>query len=256
MTVVVVDEELAECARVANEGHMHLQEILTRAACDGARAAISVGQTLLVAFDRCAKGDWGKWVGENLDFDRASAQNYMRLANYQGEIEQWIEHGGSGSQTGALQLLKGLPMRYKGRLTRKESDGAAAALDMRASGMSLAAIGASLGVSDQTVLRWTDPKYRKRSTQRTNEAKKRRTAAARALARETERKDRASLAASVGGATEIAYQRVRLCAEALDKAAAVCPGHDEREYLQRAVRHLHRAEEAVVEALALQRVRT
>lgn len=164
--VNVVLSQLAASAR-------HRRALVT-ASSEAALRAIDCGEVLLAAKALVAPGRWTEWVAIETGIARPTAERYMRLAAYKTDVTAWLSSGGSGSLTGALDYLAGIPT-YDAS-TRKQHERAAQAIGLRSFGVSTAAIAHSIGTACKAVRTYVDPaiEERKRGARRAMAARRRR----------------------------------------------------------------------------------
>lgn len=242
-------DELADAARrELSQTESHLVGALAH--------FIRYGEILLVARTLVPSGEWMRWCesianssGRTYEYKTSVAA--MRLAHYKDHLpaeafETWIDDAGrllNPSPHRALSYVRGLPVINRkgvvghGESTRDE------ARRLRKAGLPYDEIGPMVGVSSTAVRMWCEPgaeaEYNKRRRAREREQR----AAQRALRKEHERQERDRLARATGGEIADAYSLIRRALTAIDRAGQAPD----------AIRHLHKAEEAIVEAMREQR---
>ena len=185
----VPEPSLAELAKQANEEHELVErqvEIVVQGMSRGLRHAMAAGDALEAARALVPAGQWGQWVDSNINYSKATATLYMRLAHYRPEVEQWIADGAPGA-TGNSQILAahraiaGLPAANQAGSVVYDDSIRKEAREMRKLGMSNKQIAEHLGVSRNTIKSWFDPGYAKAERQRYYLQQKRRKAEKKAL---------------------------------------------------------------------------
>lgn len=187
---------------------------------------------------------WTRWMDENLSFHRRTAYRYITIARGRDRLPD-----GPITLTEALDLLSGVAAyRDESEWTAYPKAVKASALQMHADGISMTEIGETLGVVRETVRRWVDPNTHDRMIKANRQRRRKAAAAKKALAEKERREDRDRLARSTGGDPAKAYAEVRRLAATLDRALADVP-QSAKPTLAEALRHTHRAEDAIVEAM-------
>ena len=252
--------DLAELAAIANSEHTKTEMQIGRLRNvfrSAAQHAMAAGDALLEAKDHVPAGEWGKWQRDNLIFAGSQANTYMRLAAYRKDVELWIEDGGNGSIQGATKFLSSFPgLQAK---TLKAPDLAQEAKRLAGLGMSRNGIAKTLGVSWTSAAEWTDRKYAVERAKKKREDRIKHTQRAKALAR-VERDKAVKKAAVQAGdrataATSKAYGLIRSAVSELDRVAGKAEDAETKRLLASAIRHLHHAEDDIVAALRIERVR-
>ena len=70
---------LVTLAEMANEAAEACRDSARRTV----QQAASCGRALLAAKEQCEHGQWLHWLGQNFDYDKATAQRYMQVAKPQ-----------------------------------------------------------------------------------------------------------------------------------------------------------------------------
>lgn len=216
---------------------------------------VRIGVVLLHARERVPDEEWDSWC-ELHGMSKTSSNRAMRLAYYRDELppEAWqpsVNRAGrlvNPTATRAEVYLRGLPpVRPKG--FRYEQGVVDEARRLKAAGVPQVDICELLGLSAATVSVMVRPgaqaEYARKHRRRYAARRLTEREAARALAEKREREERDRLAKATGGELSKSYGLIRQALAALDKVAT--------EPSVEATRHLHRAEESVVEAMRAER---
>jgi len=209
------------------------------------RHAIRSGEALLRAKESMSKGEWGRWVEDHVGISNAWGSQLARLAYYRSEIPAEVLQ--AGSITEARSYLKGLPpIQPPGPAAQVPRAMIDEAQRLRSEGASYAEISRAMEVNQGEVWRWLNPEKHRESQRRGSlKHQRKRRAADQALKQQQEQAQRRQLAKATGGELAKSYSLIRQALAALDKVATEQAGE--------AIRHLHKAEEAVVEAMRTER---
>lgn len=246
MTVVPVPS-LADLAATINSEH----DLAYRAVLDALDHAVRAGEALLEARRLVPEGQWSKWIKANLAMPSAAVGRYIRIATHRETL--FAAGQRPKSINGALTYLREIdapPSVPPGRNGRRPTFDVSEARRLRGQGMKYSDIGGVLGVSDVAVWRQLTPGATRKAVARTTQARSKRRAEARALAE----KELAARVARVGGHPSDAYALLRRCAVALDRAITDAEP-EMRPALRDALTYTHRAEDAIVRALGIERGR-
>lgn len=197
--------------------------------------AIRAGEALNDAKTLVPRGGWERWlVDEFPDRHPKTLRTYMRLAKHADTVR------GAHPLTikAADRLLIGESFRPADDELRDE------AKKLRAKGMTLKAIATELGVSQNAVSLWLNPKLAER---RRNQRRQESRAARRALHRQE--RDRAVKRA--GGDIAASYAFIRRAALALEEAAYGETDREVRNHLNSALERAYRVEDEIVRASKL-----
>lgn len=135
---VVEEPTLAELARRANEEHGQVVGELRSALSH----ALTAGDALAQAKDRA--GNWPNWCKKNLRFDRHTANWYIRMHRYRGELAE----GEVSTVSGAMRYLREHELSQRISAERKRE--VVALLD---EGLPQYQVGEKLGISQSSVNR-------------------------------------------------------------------------------------------------------
>jgi ribosomal protein L20 len=239
---------LGELAVTINREH----GLAYQSALDALQHAILCGQALIEARATVPDGEWLRWVDDNLDISAAAIHRFVRIATYRDHLLQADQR--PKSINAAISYLRdvGAPAVGSGRKGlngRRPTFDVDEAKRLRGQGMTFVDIGEALGVSDVAVWRQLTPGATRQAMSYTARARKKRRAERRALVE----KERADAVARVGGSASDAYALLRRCAIALDRAIADSAAESEVSALRDALAFTHKAEDAIVVALRLER---
>ncbi len=246
MTLVHIEEgRVTELAGIINREH----SLAYRAALDALEHAILCGEALIEARERVAEGSWLKWVDDNLNISTGTLHRYVRLATYKDHLLSAERQPKSiNAAIGYLKAIE-IPAASVGRNGRKPTFDVEEAKRLRSQGMTYEQIGSIVGVSDQAVRLQLIPGAQRKAMVYTSRHKKKRLAERRAL----EQAQRDKKVAKVGGAAAGAYALLRRCCVAIDQAMIETTNDSERKSLRDALAQAHKAEDAIVQALRLER---
>jgi len=236
---------LEDLAATINSEH----NLAYRATLDALTHAILCGEALIEARTNVPDGEWLRWVADNLHIGSGALHRYVRLATYKHHLLT-AEHEPK-SINAAIGYLRQIdaPASSTGRTGRKPSFDVDEAKRLRKQGLNFTQIGEALGVSDVAVWRQLTPGATAQAMRYTARARKQRRAAAKALAQQ----QRADAVARTAGNPAEAYALLRRCAVTLDRAILDTTDSDEIAQLREALHHTHKAEDAIVRALRLER---
>lgn len=212
--------------------------------------AIRCGEALIEAREIVPEGEWLEWCETNLNLGTGTLHRYIRVATYKQEL--FAAERKPASINAAISYLRAIeaPAASSSRNGRRPTFDVDEARRLRKQGMTYTNIGALLGVSDVAVWRQLTPGATKRTLVYATRYKRKRAAERRAL----EQAERDKAVAKVGGAAAEAYALLRRTALALDQAMREATAN-ELHALRDALAHTHRAEDAIVSALRLERGR-
>lgn len=210
--------------------------------------AIAAGEALTAAKRQVPDGEWMEWVADNIDYSIGTCGTYMRLFEYRDHLT-----GSSERLTAktAAKYLVGLPkMQNFGNLKVKLTPEAKAEIArLHGQGLTLHAISELTGFSWATVKKQVDPEYRKQCMDANRRYRQRVRAAKRAL----EQKERDRAARKAGGSVSSAYSLVRRALAEIDSAITEAGSPEMRSGLQAAMAAMHKAEDAIVASLQVER---
>lgn len=231
------DCSLPDLARLVDTGHLRVTEHVASTL----KYAIATGRILLEVRSRLTGGEWIGWVEANTGVGRRAASRYIRLALYSDSIED------AQTINSAIAAISHMPHRSRAANTYDEFC-RTEARQMRDIGMSYRDIAADLDVPRGTVYRWLNSDANRRYNRQKAQRQARERAARKALAEKERREERNALAKAAGGIVEKSYTDVRTLCATLDAALAQAEPA-QRESLREALRHAHKAEDAIVDAL-------
>lgn len=236
---------LTDLAATINREH----DLAYRAALNALQHAILCGEALIAARDTVPDGEWLRWVSDNLHISTGALHRYVRIATYKEQLLTADRQ--PKSINAAISYLKevGAPAAGTGKNGRKPTFDVEEAKRLRKQGLTFTEIGPLLGVSDVAVWRQLTPGAARKTVERTNRYARQRRAERRAL----QQKERDEAVARVGGSASNAYAALRRCALIIDRAITEATGEMERAGLRNALAFAHRAEDAIVAVLQLER---
>lgn len=210
--------------------------------------AIRCGEALIVAREGVPDGEWAAWIALNLDVSFTAAMRYVRIATHR-ELLSTVDVRPT-SIAAALTYLRevGVPARTENRNGQRPTFDVEEAVRLHLAGMGCTEIGSLLGASKSTIRRYVIAGEKNQDARRKKRNLARRNAEREALAD----KERSAAVARVGGKPADAYAMLRRTAIVLDRAM----GEAEpviAEQLREALRSVHRAEDAIVQALSISR---
>jgi transcriptional regulator with XRE-family HTH domain len=247
----VGQQTLAELAETANREHgagrRLAQEALSHwmAAGDALLAARVMFMDGYADGDggRVRRGEWRRWLEANFNGSVPMATACMRFATYR----DLIAAEGITTIKPAEAYLRGLPRVGAEDDKRYGEQVRAEARRLRAQGLAQREIGRLLGVTHQTVYRWTNPDGEKLHNERAAAKHRQKIEAAKAK-RQAER-DR--VMRKIGGSVAETYALIRKTAQALDRAEKEAADREVRAALRNAQAKLYNAEDAIVRALGI-----
>lgn len=237
---------MAELAERITSHHNAAAEHVTRAVTDW----IAVGEALIIARSRCEPGGWWKWVADNTPLAAHTVSVYVRIARYRDIVESHPEPLTNIKQ--AKRILAWLPNAGSREYAPADPDQVERAKQLRAEGLTYAAIGEVFGVSKTTASAWLNPGAAQKLTERSERNKKRRREAARALAaKEREQATKQALAAARGKAKAEAYTMVNRLDGLMGQAREEAKTQEERRELNEAHKYRDKMMEHLVRALGV-----
>lgn len=238
---------LDELTTLVNEGHGAVERGVRIAFA----RAVQIGEVCLFIRERYGASRFRSWVRDSCDFVDFTAYNYMRVAHYRDQVPS--------SVTGiydAIEALRGLPAVTSRREWAKPEWMHDEAKRLHVEGLTYSQIGEKLGVSRSVTQTWIHPDKAREAKRASAERQRRKAqelkAARKALAEKERREERNVLARAAGGILEKSYTDVRALCLTLDAALAQAEPA-EREGLREALRHAHKAEDQIVEAMRIRR---
>ena len=240
----MVNSELAAHGREA----VHEYELACNSASSAVEHALACGTILLDVQASVPPGKWGAWCAANVpEIGLTTITKFCRLAQHRGAIEA----GGFATIESAMGHLRALsiPRRPSGPRRMERKLDVPAAREMHRNGMTYKQIAEVFEVSDTTVAIHLDPKRRAAMQVREREAKRRRTATAKAL-QAAAREEAVRLK---GGTAAEAYALLRRTATVIDRAINESTDAAERSRLMAALGFCHKSEDEIVAALRIER---
>lgn len=244
--VLPAPRALVDLVRVVRDEH----EAVERALGDAVAHATSAGEALLEAQAQVPRGGWTRWLEDNFEMSRHTAEVYIRIARHRDLLPP-----GMRSRNQAIAYLRSHKDAADGRRhgawghpveVREE----AAAL--HATGLSYAAVGRALGVATQTVQGWLSASGRREQDQRAkNRARRQRERERRRAQDALRREDRDRAVKKIGGGVAEAYAQLRRTAQTVDRLRDATEERDVRVALGHALTNLHLAEDKIVVALGV-----
>lgn len=236
---------LTDLAATINREH----DLAYRSALNALQHAILCGEALIAARDTVPDGEWLRWVSDNLHISTGALHRYVRIATYKEQLLTADRQ--PKSINAAISYLKevGAPAAGTGKNGRKPTFDVEEAKRLRKQGLTFTEIGPLLGVSDVAVWRQLTPGAARKTVERTNRYARQRRAERKAL----QQKKRDEAVARTGGTAAEAYALLRRCAATLDRSLIATTNGDERKALRDALAYTHKAEDAIVSALQLER---
>jgi hypothetical protein len=131
----------------------HEHEECLLAAVSSLRHAIRAGDALLVARDQVPRGQWERWLDENVPDVRVMAKAYMRIATYRDAVPPEVT-----TAERALKALRGLPAFDGSGPARHPESVRDRAVELAGEGLPINRIAAHLGVDRKCVRRWVGKK--------------------------------------------------------------------------------------------------
>lgn len=208
--------------------------------------AICAGAALLQARARGVWRDsgWVNWLEDTVGIHQSTGANYMRFAHYAAELRA----AGIKSNGEARLYLRGLvgPTRSSGgKALPAEVQNEARRLVT--AGLSARAAARLLGISDNAVLKYTNPAYAERERERNRVARdRRRVERDRARRRKIER-----AAKRAGGALAEAYAMAERMQDVLGQAHGEATDREAREALSKAGAYYRKMRDEIVRALGV-----
>jgi inactivated superfamily I helicase len=219
------------------------------AAIDALEHAMRCGEALIEARRAVPDGSWAAWTKANLNMNQQAISRYVRIATYREHLLS-AEHR-PRSINAAITYLRAdsLPAIGTGRNGRRPTFDVEEAKRLKRQGMTNKDIGQALGVSDVAVWRQLTPGATRKAVQISNRNRTKHRAAQRALVEQ----ELARSVTRVGGKPADAYALLRRTAIALDRAILEADDAEMAKTLRDALAYTHRAEDAIVRALGLER---
>ena len=102
--LVVVPQEptLEELTAAIRKGHRDVEA----AAGSLIKSAMQAGETLKLAKRQVGHGNFEEYVAERCGFSIRTAQNYMKLAKYKRQINEWLARKNAGHFVSISEVLK------------------------------------------------------------------------------------------------------------------------------------------------------
>lgn len=233
---------LADLAATANEEY----RLCEQTAATPLQHAINAGEALLQAKEQVPPGKWGAWIAENFQGSRATARNYMRWAARKDELLS----NGVPSMRAATDFLCGDEVLERG-WSVYEGEPREHAIRLVETGLPKARVAEQLGVTKQTLSRWTNPDYDRQQRARQDRTRKRAQAARKAL-REQERARAIKTAArKKGGAIAEAYADAERTQDILGRAREQFDSRWDKEMLAEAVALHNKYRDKIVQLLGV-----
>lgn len=240
-------QSLTELAEAANLAHGRVVASGTAMVYDAIRA----GEALHRAEALAEPGQWMTWLRANFDGSTGTAHLYMRLADYQDQI---MRDGTMGiAEAKHLLTRSGFGRRRNGPKPTYPAWMRTEAIRLRNEGMSVAAAARHLGVSNPTIVKWTNPAEHERRVAKMQAARRRNRDAARAL-RERQREQELKRAVrKAGAALAEAYAVAERMQDVLAQAHRETDDSQARRHLSTAGTHYRQMRDEIVRALGVAR---
>lgn len=237
---------LVELAAIANREHARTEEAIGSAL----QHAIACGEALIEARANVPGGEWRRWCRLNIGFSFSSVDRCARLATYRDQLSG---PNAPTSVQGALRHLVALDApalrTSKSNSGRRPSFDVEEAKRLHLLGLTNQAIGMLVGAHKETIRRHLAPSAKAVHLAGNARWKKARRDKARVAAAER----RAEKVAAAGGRPAKAYASLRQCALLVDAEMVETQDPECRQSLREALSAIHRAEDAIVKALRIER---